>query len=67
MQFDFTEEERGALLRTVGSFRNGPYMVNAVYISPAQQLRNSADEMEQKECDYPLIQSVLRKLSEPRH
>lgn len=27
----------------------GPYAMNAVYISPIQQLRNQADEMEQRD------------------
>lgn len=34
-------------------------IMNAVYISPAQQLRNAADELEQKERDIAEFRSFL--------
>lgn len=37
------------LRKYVSNFNDGAIITNAVYITPAQQLRNSADEMEAKE------------------
>lgn len=34
-------------------------VMNAVYITPAQQLRNAADEIEQKERDIVELHSLL--------
>ena len=36
---------------------------NAVYISPAQALRNQANIIEQKEHDYPLLREILKELN----
>lgn len=42
--------------------RHGAYATNAVYISPAQQLRNSANAIEAQERDERLLDELIRKL-----
>ncbi len=40
--------------------------VDAVYISPAQKLRNEADRIEQRKRDYDFIKSVLAEWKESK-
>lgn len=42
--------------------RHGAFMTNAIYISPAQQLRNSADQIEAQERDERLFNELISKL-----
>lgn len=37
-------------------------MVQAVYVTPAQQLRNAADRLEQKEKDLEVVWEWLREM-----
>jgi len=57
-----TEEDR-LLLKRIYDYLNPNEYVRAVYISPAQQLRNSADELERKERDMILFGDLIRKIT----
>ena len=60
---ELTTEQKEALKRFLWDALEAASMItNAVYISPAQQLRNQADKIEQKERDYPLLREILGKL-----
>lgn len=37
-------------------------IVNAVYVTPAQRLRNAADEMEAEERDWSLFKELIAKI-----
>ena len=42
--------------------RHGAYVTNAVYTTPAQQLRDSADRIEAQERDERLFSELIEKL-----
>lgn len=62
MEITLNEDEVGVLkhflLRNLQS-----EVMYAVYISPAQRLRDQADEIEQNERDLPLLEGILNKLN----
>ena len=60
------EKEDIELLKRIKSYlpnNGGAYACNAVYITPAQQLRNSADRIEQQEKDEKLFDELITRLS----
>lgn len=66
MEYTFNEEEARVLHRFLA--RNlQSNVVNAVYISPAAQLRNQANQIEQDERDQPLLREILKKLQITNH
>ncbi len=50
-------------IRTYLPNNGGAMVVNAIYISPAQQLRNSADRIENQERDERLFNELISRLS----
>lgn len=62
MEITFNEEETRALRRFLTRNLQSDF-VNAVYISPAAQLRHRANEIEQEERDQPLLREILKKLN----
>jgi hypothetical protein len=60
------EEVRGvvpAIKRLISHADTSPRILNAVYIEPAQQLRNAADALEQQKKDYAAVKAFLDTLS----
>ena len=53
------EEREKLLLRRIYGYLAPKGLVNAVYISPAQHLRNAADELEQKEKDLAEFRKLI--------
>lgn len=63
MELNLSQEQKEALVRALNKYPTNPTIMNAVYISPAQQLRNRANEIEQEERDFPLLKEILAKLT----
>lgn len=60
---ELNQEQKEALRRLLDKqVRDMSNIVNAVYIAPAAQLRNRANEIEQEERDAPLLREVLELL-----
>lgn len=65
MEITFSEEEVRAWRRFLSIKRlEGVAFTNAVYIPPAAQLRNRANEIEQDERDAPILREILKRLNE---
>lgn len=62
MNLQLTQDELRVLRRHLTKYRINPEMFNAVYVPPAAQLRQQADEMEQDERDYPILRGIVEKL-----
>ncbi|MGI9118451.1 MAG: hypothetical protein ACR2IQ_02790 [Minisyncoccia bacterium] len=60
-----TQEELELIkrIRNYLPYNGGAMVNNAVYISPAQQLRNSADRMEEQQRDEQLLDELIKKYS----
>lgn len=60
---ELTLEQKEALVRFLQNALEGASNItNAIYVSPAQALRNQANAIEQRERDYPHLQTILREL-----
>lgn len=59
-------KEQIELLERVLGYINVSPIMNAVYISPAQQLRNEANEIEQKERDTYALREFIQSLKDPQ-
>lgn len=57
-----TTEEAEALYRMLQKRLSTDYVTYSIEKSPAQVLRERADEMEKEERDTPLLRSILGKL-----
>lgn len=61
---ELNKEQKDALKRLLQKGLVGASgFTNAVYVTPAQQLRNRANEMEQEERDTPLLREILELLN----
>lgn len=62
---EFTQEQKEALKRFLyDALEGASNMTNALYISPAQSLRNQANKIEQRERDYPFLRKILSMLKD---
>lgn len=48
--------------RLIKNPNNGTGFANAVYVTPAQQLRNRANDIEREEQDYMIVRAWLDSL-----
>ncbi len=62
---ELNKEQKEALRRfLVDSLDGSRNIADAVYVSPAQQLRNQANKIEQRERDYPFLREILGMLKD---
>jgi hypothetical protein len=64
MEYHLTTDDISLLRRIAAYLSSGEnaYAMNAIYISPAQQLRNQADRMEQEAADKTAYEALLSRL-----